>query len=71
MFTINGNFSYRGRTSFIDGLISLLVSLKVSGVRLTQLNANGFGTFIESGVVTFVVSGSEAEVDKFKVAFNA
>lgn len=71
-YTCEGSFRYQGRAAFCNGLIGLLVSLQVSGVRLVDLNAyDGGGVFVERGTVTFKVSGSKAEVEKFRTAYNA
>jgi hypothetical protein len=32
LYTLKGRFSYTGRKSFTDGLVSLLVSLEASGL---------------------------------------
>lgn len=71
MFTCKGRFSYQGTTSFIECLINLLVCLKVSGARLSDLDAfDGGGVFVQRGTVTFEVSGTADEVEKFRTAYN-
>jgi hypothetical protein len=72
MFTLKGQFTYQGTTPFIKGILSLLASLKASGARLSELNAfDGGSFFVQRGTVTFEVSGTEAEVNRFRTAYNA
>ena len=71
MFTTRGSYQYRGRNKAMDAMINLLVCLKVSGARLQDFSAmDGGGLFVESGILSFVVEGSEDEVQKFRTAFN-
>lgn len=71
MLTCKGSFSYQGTTPFIQCLINLLACLKVSGVRLSELDAfDGGGVFVQRGTVTFEVSGTKDEVETFRTAYK-
>ncbi len=64
--TAKGNFRYQGNSSFASSAISLLMALKVSGVKLTELDGyGGGGIFVERGTVVFKVEGTSHAVDLF------
>ena len=70
--TCEGSFRYQTEGALARGSISLLVALKESGVKLTALDAyDGSGTFVQRGTVTFEVSGTEAEVEGFRSAYES
>jgi hypothetical protein len=64
--TVKGSFTYQGKASFGSGAISLLMALKVSGVKLTEFNGyGGGGLFVDRGTVTFEVRGTNRATDVF------
>lgn len=69
--TIKGRFTYQGKSSFGTGAITLLMALKASGVKLTELHGyDGGGIFVDRGTLTFEVVGSRRETDIFLRTYN-
>jgi hypothetical protein len=71
MFTAKGTLKFTGRENLVNGLLSILVSLKFSGTKLIDLKGHdGDNLLVESGVVSFEVTGTQDEVAKFKRAYE-
>jgi hypothetical protein len=69
--TLRGSFTYEGKSSFASGAIRLLVALKVSGVKLTELNGfGGRGVFVERSTATFKVQGTGSAIEAFSREYN-
>ena len=72
-WTTTAEFRYQGGDEFTSGMIKLLAALNASGVKLSELRGHDHerGVFIQRGALTFRISGTQLEVERFKLAFNS
>ncbi len=70
--TCEGSFNFQGKGGLADGTLALLVALQISGVKLTDLGAfDASGAFVQRGILTFEVSGTNSEVERFRRAYKS